>query len=76
MFKYSQLSNIKSHIADDKTLLFQKLKVHDNGGVVYDAEITENVFRIYTTESGQHIEFTHDLLLKILTQVEKIQFKI
>ena len=76
MFKYNQLSNIKSHIADDKTLLFKTLKIYDDGGDMYNAEITEDLFRIYTTKSGEHIDLTHDLLLEILTEVEKIQFEI
>ena len=52
------------------------MKVHDDAGDVYKGEITEDIFRLYATESGQHIDFTHDLLLEILTQVEKIQFEI
>ena len=76
MFKYNQLTNIKSHEADDKTLLFQTMNIHDDAGDVYKAEITEDVFRVYTTKNGQHIDFTHDLLLEILTQVEKIQLEI
>ena len=76
MLKFNQLSNIKNHIADDKTLLFQTIKIHDDAGDVYDAEITEDLFRIYTTKDGQHIDLTNDLLLEILTQVKKTQFKI
>ena len=76
MLKFNQLSNIKNHIADDETLLFQTIKIHDDAGDVYDAEITEDLFRIYTTKDGQHIDLTNDLLLEILTQVKKTQFKI
>ena len=76
MFKFNQLSNIKSHIADDNTLLFQTMHVHDDAGDVYKAEITEDIFRLYTTRDGQHIDFTHDLILEILNQVEKVQFEI
>ena len=76
MFKLNQLSNIKSHEADDGTLLFQTMKVHDDAGDVYEAQITEYVFRLNITKSGERIDFTHDLLLEILTQVEKIQFEI
>jgi hypothetical protein len=52
------------------------MKVHDDAGDVYKAQITEDVFRLYITKSGERIDFTHDLLLEILTQVEKIQFEI
>jgi hypothetical protein len=76
MFNYNQLSNIKSHKAYDETLLFQTMNIHDDAGDVYKAEITEDVFRIYTTKNGQYIDFSHNLLLKILTQVEKTQFEI
>jgi hypothetical protein len=76
MFKYNQLSNIKSHIADDETLLFQTMNIHDDAGDVYTAEITTDVFRIYTTKNGQHIDFTKDLLLEIITQVEKTQLEL
>jgi len=76
MLKFNQLSNIKNHIADDETLLFQTMKIHDDAGDVYAAEITEDLFRIYTTKDGQHIDFTNDLLIEILTQVKKTQFKI
>ena len=76
MFKYNELSDVKNHIADDKTLLFQTLLIHDDAGDIYKAEITEDLFRIYTTLNGQHIDFTHDLLLAILTQVEQTQLKI
>lgn len=76
MFKYNKISKIKNHIADDKTLLFQTMLIHDDAGDVYKAEITEDLFRIYTTLNGQHIDFTHDLLLAILTQVEQTQLKI
>jgi len=76
MLKFNQLSKIKNHIADDGTILFQTMKVHDDAGDVYRAEITEDVFRLFTTRDGQHIDFTHDLLLEILTQVENIQFEI
>ena len=51
MFKLNQLSNIKSHEADDGTLLFQTMKVHDDAGDVYKAQITEDVFRLYITKS-------------------------
>ena len=76
MLKFNQLSNIESHEADDETLLLQTMKVHDDAGDVYKAEINEDVFRLYTTQDGQHIDFTHDLLLEILTQIENVQFEI
>ena len=76
MFKYNKISEIKNHIADDETLLFQTMLIHDDAGDVYKAEITEDLFRIYTTLNGQHIDVTHDLLLAILTQVEQTQLKI
>ena len=74
MLKFNEITDIRDINADDDIFLYQTLKVHDDAGDVYAAEITKDVFRLYTTNDGQHIDFTHDLLLDIINQVEKTQF--